>query len=80
MKENDPRWAKALNEVELSEQAEILRRRLLDIWGGDAKRADEYLCWLMRYMKDVHPKLPANQQDPENLERALRLMAMLIQR
>jgi hypothetical protein len=61
----------------LEQQATRLRARLLEIWNGDAKRADEYLCWLMQHMATTMPKLPVGQRD---IDRAMRLMAMLIQR
>ena len=75
--EQDERLAAALDDVELSEQAKGLRKKLLSIWGGDAKRADEYLCWLMQHMATIAPNLPVDQRD---VDRAKRLIAMLIQR
>jgi hypothetical protein len=66
-----------MDDLELEQQAATLRARLLEIWGGDAKRADEYLCWLMQHMAITAPKLPIDQRD---VDRARRLMAMLIQR
>lgn len=66
---------RSLNEAEFQQRAKATRERMLRIWDGDAKRADEYLCWIMRYYKDHSGDLP-----PEGRERVLEILAQLIQR
>lgn len=69
-----------MTENEWEKEAAEMRRRLLRIWSGDAKGSDEYMCFLMRYVKDAWAKTPPSERNPKAEARMLKLMAMLIQR
>jgi hypothetical protein len=62
-------------ETKMERLAKTTRERMLRIWDGDAERADECICQIMRYFKDRSGELP-----PEISERVMRRLAQLIQR
>jgi len=64
-----------VDETEFERLAKATRKRLLDIWEGDAKSADEFICLVIRYYKDN-----SSDVSPRARDRMLEKLAQLIQR
>jgi len=68
---------KALRENEAG--AAKARRNLKRIYGSGA-RADDFVCWLMQTVRDLHSNLPPEEQNPQALRHLMEIAAFLIQR
>lgn len=66
-----------MTETEVEARAAVTRAEMLAIWDGDAAKSDAFLCRIMEWWKTA---LIAEGRSPEQIERAMRLAAMLIQR
>jgi hypothetical protein len=70
-----------MDDQEMEQRAAAVRAEILRIWEGDAAKSDEWMCFIMAYVRDAYAlDPPADADEAAGRERLMRMMSLLIQR